>query len=444
MSKVHFIGVGGIGVSALARYYIKEGWKASGSDLAESEITKDLEKIGLKFFKGEKTLLDKNKPDLLIYSPAVKEENLELIEAKRLGIKCLSYPEALGELTKEYFTIAVCGTHGKSTTTAMVSLILVSGGFDPTVVVGTKIKEFGDSNFRRGKSQYLVVEACEHMESFLNYWPKVIVLTNIEADHLDYYKNMENIKKAFKRFIGHLPSEGLLIYCSDDKNARLAAKEFKRKNFQTFGYSLKQVEAKKIAEILKIPGNHNISNALAALEVGRSLAIPDKINFRALSEFRGAWRRFEENIIKIGKKKMILVSDYGHHPTEIRVTLEAAREKWPNKFIRAVFQPHQHLRTHQLFKDFVKVLRKAPIDEIIITDIYDVAGREEKNITKKVNAEKIVRVAAKRSVLYKPKNLLFKTIINKATSGEVLIIMGAGDIYDLSKLLLDKYSLNQK
>ena len=191
--KIHFIGIGGIGVSALAQYYLAKGEQVSGSDLASSEITELLKR------KGAKIIIDQNAKnitkniDLVIYSPAVKEDNPELKEAKNLGIKCLSYPEVLGELTKKYFTIAITGTHGKSTTTAMVALLLIKAGFDPTVIVGTKLKEFNNSNFRMGKSKYLIIEACEHEESFLNYWPKAAVITNIEKDHLDYYKNLNNI-----------------------------------------------------------------------------------------------------------------------------------------------------------------------------------------------------------------------------------------------------------
>ena len=227
--RVHFIGIGGIGVSALAQYYLAKGHKVSGSDLVSSEIIGVLRKKGAKIFINSKLKSQKSKiqakiqnfikkSNLVIYSPAVPKNHPELIKAKQLKIKSLSYPQALGELTKTHFTIAVSGTHGKSTTTAMVGLLLVKAGLDPTVIVGTKIKEFGNSNCRVGKSQYLVIEADEHFASFLNYWPRIIVLTTIEKDHLDYYKNLNNILRTFKRYIAHLPKNGWLVVNKDDKN----------------------------------------------------------------------------------------------------------------------------------------------------------------------------------------------------------------------------------
>ena len=445
--KIHFIGIGGIGVSALARYYLAKGCKVTGSDLVASEITDSLKKLGAKIFIGPhrpRNVLEMI--DLVVYSPAVQKSNPELkavIQHPRLlnQPRVLSYPEALGELTKKYFTIAVSGTHGKSTTTAMIGLLLTKAGFDPTVIVGTKVKEFGDSNCRVGvgfpsPSQYLVIEADEHMASFLNYWPKIIVLTTIEADHLDYYKNLSNILKTFKKYIGHLPKDGVLIVNRDDPNVqevsrgRASAGSSRGDSISLYRYSLRQEEVKKLKKILKIPGEHNIYNALAALTVARALKIPDKISFKSLSEYRGSWRRFEITKI-LDPKPYTLISDYAHHPTEIRVTLKAAREKFPKKKIWCVFQPHQYQRTFYLFKDFVKVFRQAPVDKLIITDIYDVAGREEKEIKKKVNSEKLVKAVNKNWVIYLPKKKIINYLKKNLKGGEVVVIMGAGDIYNL-------------
>jgi len=427
--KIHFIGIGGIGVSALAKYYIKKGHKVSGSDLVRSEITDALKKNGAKIIIG-KNKIPKN-ADLIIYSPAVKIKN------RKSKIPILSYPQALGELTKRYFTIAVSGTHGKSTTTAMMALLLVKAGLDPTVIVGTKLKEFGDSNCRVGKSQYLLIEADEHFASFLNYWPKIIALTNIEEDHLDYYKNLKNILKTFKKYVSHLPEDGILVVNKDDKNILKIINKRKQK---TEYYSLKQAVAKKLKKVLKIPGEHNVCNALAALTVARILRIPDKVSFKALSEYKGAWRRFETKQTVWNGKRITLISDYGHHPTKVRVTLKAAREKYPKKKIWCVYQPHQYQRTYYLFKDFVKVFRRAPVDETIITDIFDVAGREEKQIKKKVNSEKLVKAIKKKSVIYLPKEKILNHLKENMGSGEVLIIMGAGDIYKL----MDSFNLTKK
>jgi len=446
--KIHFIGIGGIGVSALAKYYLTKGHKVSGSDLVSSEITDVLKKLGAKIYIGKHKAenIPKN-VDLVIYSPAIPKSNPELkksiVNSQKSKVKVLNYPEALGELTKKHFTIAVSGTHGKSTTASMIGLLLVKAGFNPTVIVGTKLKEFGDSNCRVGKSKYLVIEADEHLASFLNYWPKIIILTTIEKDHLDYYKNLNNILKTYREYIGHLPKDRALIINKDDPNIRKISRD---RVSTSLIYSLRQKEAKKLKKILKVPGEHNVSNALAALAAARVLKIPDKVSFKALSEYRGSWRRFEISKIKWNEKcsrSIILVSDYGHHPTEIRVTLKAAREKYPKKKIWCIYQPHQYQRTYYLFNDFVKVFKQAPVDKLIITDIYDVAGREESNIKKKVNSEKLVMAVNKNKVIYLPNEKILDYLKNNIGEIEVLIIMGAGDIYNLS-IELTKISQKQK
>lgn len=432
--KIHFIGIGGIGVSALAKYYLIKGHKVSGSDLVSSEVTESLKKLGAKIIIGFHK--EKNLPkdaDLVIYSPAVQPNNPELLKAKSYKIKAKSYPEALGELTKKHFTIAVCGTHGKSTTTAMIGLLLTKAGFDPTVIVGTKLKEFGYSNCRVGKIQYLVIEADEHFASFLNYCPKIIVLTNLEPDHLDYYKNFKNYIFAFKKFVSRLPKNGYLVANKDEPQIYSTFRTIVK---NILWYSLKDKEKKKLRKILKIPGEFNISNALAALKVARILKIPDKISFKALSEYQGAWRRFEEKKLTINNKKLTIISDYAHHPTEIKVTLKAAREKYPKNKIWCIYQPHQYQRTYYLFDDFVKVFREVPVDKLIITDIYDVAGREKKKIKEKVNSQKLVKSINKKNVVYLPKEKIIDYLKENLKGKEVVIIMGAGDIYNLTIKLL--------
>jgi UDP-N-acetylmuramate--alanine ligase len=475
--KIHFIGIGGIGTSALARYYLASGHQVSGSDLVSSEITDFLRKKGAKIIINSKLKIKIQnlikKADLIVYSPAVPKNHPDLKLAKKLKIKCLSYPQALGGLTKKYFTIAVCGTHGKSTTAAILSLILIKAGLSPTVILGTKLKEFGDSNFYPGKtpssklqapcldgrqasSKILVIEADEHFASFLNYWPKIIVLTNVEADHLDYYKNFKNYLNVFKKFIFRLPERGVLVANKDDKGVfqilKSKIKNQKSKTqFKIQRYSLKQEEAKELRKILKIPGEHNVYNALAALTAARLLNIPDKISFKALSEYRGAWRRFDIRKGKIGNKKFILISDYAHHPTEVKATLEAAKEHFlrPPKFfgkknkrakkkIWCVFQPHQYQRTFYLFDDFVDVFSKVSLDKLIITDVYDVAGREDKTIKKKVNSKKLAEKINNPSAVYLPKIKIKNFLKKNLKGGEAIIIMGAGDIYDLSTDLLDR------
>lgn len=441
--KIHLIGIGGIGVSALAQYYLSKGHEVSGSDLVASEITALVKEKGAKVFIGNFAKNIQKDFDLVVHSPAVKPGNPEYKKAKQYKIKTQSYPEALGELTKEYYTIAVAGAHGKSTTTAMIALVLTKAGLDPTVIVGTRVKEFGDhalssaegSNFRAGKSKLLVIEACEYDSSFLNYFPKITVVTNVDKEHLDYFKTFENVKKAFRDFVLKLPPDGFFVLNNDDEYSP----KIEQPKFKTLGYSIKQPEAQKIKQLIKVPGKHNISNALAALQVSRALKIPDNIYFDTISEFGGTWRRFEIKQGKVPAGKIIVVSDYGHHPNEVKATLLAAREKYPKNpstgsgyTIWCVFQPHQHQRTYYLFNDFVKTFREAPIDKIILTDIYGVAGRETKTISKGVSSEKLVKKIKKESVTYLPMPALEKYIKENIKSREVLIIMGAGDIYKLA------------
>jgi len=411
--KIHFIGIKGIGVSALAGYYSAKGHKITGSDLVlgphrANNVPKDA--------------------DLVIHSPAVQSDNPEIKQAKKLKIKIQTYPQALGELTKEYFTLAISGTHGKSTTCAMAALILMKAGFDPTVIIGTKLKEFGNKNFRIGKSKYLLIEADEWQASFLNYWPKIIVLTNIEREHLDYYRDLKHILSTYKEYVGHLSKHDTLILNQEDKNIkRISNSKFLISN----KFSIKQKETKELKRILKIPGEHNIYNALAALTLARVLKIPDKVSFKALSEYKGSWRRFEEKELKIKNLKFKIIHDYGHHPTEVKATLQAAREKFPNKEIWCIFQPHQYQRTFYLFNDFVRVFSSASIDKLIITDIYDVAGREKKKIKEKISSKELVRKIKKDEKAYLPKEKIKDYLKKNLKGGEIVIIMGAGDVYKL-------------
>ncbi|OGZ34686.1 MAG: hypothetical protein A2Y98_02725, partial [Candidatus Portnoybacteria bacterium RBG_19FT_COMBO_36_7] len=368
--KIHFIGIGGIGTSALVKYFLAKRFLVSGSDLAESEITRSLGKQGAKIIIGShKQINIPPDTDLVIYSAAVENKNPELKEAKRRKIKCQTYAQALGDLTKKYFTIAVSGTHGKSTTTAMTALILVKAGFDPTVIVGTKLREFGNSNFRLGKSKYLIIEADEYSASFLNYWPKIIVLTNIEEDHLDYYRDIGHILMTFKKYVGHLDKKGILVTNTNDENIRKIIQNAKIK-IQNYNskYKINGLN-------LKIPGIHNLMNAHAAITVARALRIPERVSLKTLNNFSGTWRRFEYMGMVRGAK---IFDDYGHHPTEIRATLKGAREiltirQKPYAISRlwCVFQPHQYQRTWKLFEQFTGAFDEA--DKTILLPIYSVA-----------------------------------------------------------------------
>jgi len=421
--KIHFIGIGGIGISALAQYYLAKDHKVKGSDLVFSEVIEKLEEFGIKVILGPHRAenIDKD-TELVIHSPAVQKDNPEFEKAKELNIKILSYPQALGELTKEYFTIAVSGTHGKSTTSSMIALTLIEAGFDPTVIIGTKLKEFNDNNFRIGKSKYLIIEADEWQASFLNYNPDIIVLTNIEEEHLDYYKDLDHILDTYKKYISNLKDNGLIIANKDDNNISKVVENFKP-------YSLEQPEADKLN--LKIPGKHNIYDALACLETARSLDIPDDVSFKVLSNFKGSWRRFEIKNVEFNNKPLTLISDYAHHPTEIEATLKAARQGFPDKKIWCVFQPHQYQRTHFLFNNFVKVFSESLIDKVIITDIFDVAGREKGEIKDKTDSRDLVKKINKSDVQYLAKEKIKDYLKDSLRGEEVVIIMGAGDVYKL-------------
>ena len=279
------------------------------------------------------------------------------------------------------------------------------------------------------------------MGAFLNYWPKVIVLTSLEKEHLDYYKTLKNILKTYKNYLEHLLPEGILVANKDDKNVKKVVKDIKIKNL--VWYSLKDKEVKEIKKVLKIPGEHNILNALAAFKVGKLFKIPETKILKVFSQYQGAWRRFEKRKINLAKKPILLISDYAHHPTEIKATLKSAREKYPKREIWAVFQPHQYQRTYYLFENFIRVFKdsieKGWVQRLIITNIYEVAGRENKKIKNKVNSKILVEKIKKRlkeenkeRVLWLARFETIKKYLKKNLKGkEILIIMGAGDIDNL-------------
>lgn len=405
--KVYFIGIGGIGVSALARKHLLAGDQVSGSDRASSLITDELKKLGAKIFLEQKAENIAEDLDLVIYTIAISENHPELARARELNLKILSYPEALGELSRSHFTIAIAGTHGKTTTTAMVAQILISAGLDPTVIVGSLLQE-SQSNFIAGKSKYLIVEACEYRRSFLNLSPQILVITNIEADHLDYYRDLADIQSAFQELQNKLPETGVLI----------TAKEYSkiRTDFN-----------------LKIPGAHNVRNAQAALAVAQALGIDYLVAVEALENFSGTWRRFElkGTIRKAhGERGAKVYDDYAHHPSEIRATLAGAREIAKKK-IFAVFQPHLYSRTQQLFPDFTKSFADA--DEIIITDIY--AARETPD--PEVSGEKLAHAITDQKARYlKSFAEIADYLKEKTSAGDLVIIMGAGDISQVASHLL--------
>lgn len=436
--KIHCIGIGGIGVSALARYYIAKGHRITGSDLGESEIIDGLRKFGAEIILGKQQAGNiPEDADLVIYSAAVTEDNPELkraqeIRVERPTLEVLTYAQALGRLTREYFTIAVSGTHGKSTTVAMLSLVLIEAGLDPTVIVGTKLNEFNDSNFRLGSGKYLIIEADEWQGSFLNYHPDIIVLTNIEEEHLDYYKDLSHIIETYQKYLDCLSPSGTLVFNEDDHNIiRLLSTKIIKKRIP---FSINQKESEQIAKVIKIPGQHNIKNALAVLGVEHALEIPDNdLFYRAIGQYHSCWRRFDCRQGKIDNCEFMLIHDYAHHPTELEALFQALENNFKDSKIWFIFQPHQYQRTFYFFDRFVKVFRDLDRTrneyQAIITDIYDVPGREQASLKNKVNARDLVKAIDRSHVIYWPFNQLDQLLREKVKPRDIVVAAGAGNIY---------------
>ncbi|MBI4995208.1 UDP-N-acetylmuramate--L-alanine ligase [Candidatus Peregrinibacteria bacterium] len=445
--EIHIVGIGGIGVSALAGILLRQGKCLSGSDMEASEITDKFKKQGVKIYIGHKKENLAGSTELVIHSLAIPKTNPELIEAKKRHIPIFSYPQAVGQLTKQFWTLAVCGTHGKSTIAAMIAKILIENNFDPTVIVGTKLKELEGENFRLGKSKILVLEACEYMDAFLNYNPRAIILSTLDPDHLDYFKDFEDYKKSFRRFSEKLPSDGSFFGNLDDEDVHEIFQDLQRKKFPAhnmFTYGIKyshsdfylngnQIIRRGVEEgqlNLKIPGEHNRSNALAAFAVCRILfGMAPKNILRSLNNYKGAFRRFE---IKGKIGRTVIVDDYGHHPAEISATLQAVKEKFPDKKICVVFQPHQYSRTKKLFNEFGACFALA--DYVIIPNIYE--ARDKESDKKSVSSQQLV-VEIKRH----HKNAFFGNGLKKTTEYlkknykkfNVILTMGAGDVWKIAE-----------
>lgn len=435
MQRVHFVGIGGIGVSALAWYYRAHGWRVSGSDLAPSEITRDLAAEGIAVRYGHARSHVPKDAARVIYSPAVQPANLELREARRRKLLVMSYPEAVGELTRQYETIAVAGSHGKSTTTALIGLILARAGLDPTVIVGTKLREFGGKNFRAGRSKFLVLEADEWNRSFYYYVPRIVVLTNVDAEHLDTYKTFAGVVAGFARYLRNVQPDGTVVANGGDRGVRRViannANQFRNNANKIFWYN----RGKFRKHPLRIPGVHNQVNAEAAWQAFRvianrtnlSLANAKRIANTVFRSYRGAWRRLEQLNLQspISNLKSIVYTDYAHHPTEVRATIQAVRERHPDKRIIAVFQPHHADRLARLFKEFKTAFDGA--DETIILPAYLVAGREKGNPSH--DSAALVRAIGRDSVRFAPNSArAFALLAPLLKARNVILCMSAGDL----------------
>ena len=432
--NIFIVGIGGIGVSGLARLLRARGVEVSGSDLEQSPITEALAREGIPVAVGHREENLPERAELLIYSAAVPDTNPERKMARDRSIPEMSYAEALGELLSQYELIAVAGTNGKTTTAAMVAEILQQAGLDPSALVGSIVKNWG-SNVRIGKGKYFVLEADEYRRAFLHYDPTVAVITNIEADHLDYFKDLDDVKKAFLEFAMRIRPGGCLVYNAASAGAAEIAKEA---NGRKISFALRppsNITAQSVdVTALQVPGEFNRENALAAAAAAQVLGVAKAHIDAGLRSFAGTWRRFER-LGKVGNTQII--SDYAHHPTGVKVTLEAAESVFGKKIL-AVFQPHQHNRTKKMLKEFVAAFGKSAVRDLIIPEIFEVRGREETADQDISSADlvKALTAAGKHAQYAANLDECEKMVKRVLPEYDCVIFMGAGDIYKVAEKLL--------
>lgn len=424
--RIHFIGIGGIGMSALARLCLHEQKIVSGSDRSLSAITEALRAEGVNIYEEQKENNIKEDYDLVIYTEAVGEGSegyAELSKARTLGIKTINYFTALGLVANEYYLIAVAGSHGKTTTTAMLIDIFETAGLDPSAVVGS-LRAKTKSNYRAGKSKYFIVEACEYRRDFLSLKPDILLITNIEHEHVDYYKDLAAVQQAFKEFVGQVRSGGFVVANLADANVRpvLAgtSADVQVIDYGKFFDPLLQ---------LKIPGLHNLQNAAAAFAAAAQVGITDEVARQALTNFAGTWRRFEYKGEINGAK---IYDDYGHHPTEIKATILGARALHDDKKLTVIFQPHTYSRTTELFADFVESLALA--DRVFVLPIY---GAREENLSG-VTHNKLAEALLKKKVearAFDTFTAVVEETKNTVNKDDVVLVMGAGNITEVASLL---------
>lgn len=446
--NVHFVGIGGVSMSGIARVLAESGYIVSGSDLRYTEVIEKLRLMGVKCFIGHNPKHIEG-TEMLIVSTAISKDNPEVLEAKKRDIPIIHRGEALAALMDDFKGIAVTGSHGKTTTTSMLALIMEMSGYDPTVVIGSELEQIG-GNAKKGNGEYLIAESDESDASFLYFNPYMAIITNIEDDHMDYYKTMDNLLKSFEQFISRIDPKGIVVLCCDDPNiqqimqrirvpvvtyGRNGDADYQIKNMYLNG-GINSADVYKKDEYigklkLSVPGVHNLLNALAALVLSMNIGIDFETAATALSGFKGARRRYqllgEINGIKI-------IDDYAHHPTEIQATLQAARQENKKRVI-AVFQPHRYTRTKYLYERFGSALSEA--DVVIISDIYS-AGEE---VIEGVSSKLIVDEVQKHNncKVFHIKNLsdIARYLIGILKRGDIVLTMGAGDVYKCGIELVD-------
>ena len=418
--NIHFIGIGGIGISAIARMLLLQGKQITGSDRDETRVTEELRKAGVQIFIGAQKENISADCDLVIYTVAIPEDNPEFVEAKKRGIKMLTYPQTLNIISREKYTIAVSGTHGKTTVTAMVAKVMIDAGLDPTVIVGSLI---GDTNFIMGKSQYLVVEADEYKKSFHNLEPSILVINNLDLDHLDYYKDLADIQDSFLYLAKKLPTDGFLICNVKLPNLKPIIDNVESQIVDYGGLELN--------EKLLVPGEHNRQNAKTALAVAKALGLDLKKAEASLAKFAGTWRRFEYK----GKMKSgaLVYDDYAHNPQKVQAAIQGARELFPGKHLIVAFHPHLFSRTKLLLPQFATAFNDA--SEVVLAPIFPAREAFDPTISSEILSDEINKTGTK-AVALPDFESIEKYLISKAGNDTVIITMGAGDIYKVAQKLV--------
>lgn len=415
-TRIHFIGIGGIGMSALVRFYLHEGRQVSGSDRSPSAITDALAREGATVYSPQVAANITSDIELIVYTEAMAHDHEEMVAARALGVPMMNYFDALGAIANEYYLIAVSGSHGKTTTTAMLTDILESAGLDPTAIIGSLRSKTG-SNFRAGKSKYAVVEACEYKRDFLSLQPDVLIITNVEYEHVDYYRDLADVQSAFRELALKVPAEGAIITAATDPAIVDIVK----------GVSAQVIDYTKIIDleiILRQPGLHTRLDAAAASAVAQFLEIPKSVSDEALRNFSGTWRRFEYKGDIMGTP---VYDDYGHHPTELRVTMAGARELYPERKLIVVSQTHTYSRTAELFADFVTAYAAA--DAVYLLPIYAAREENEFGVTSEQLAEAITKAGTPAFVF--PSTAALTEAVLQALDPRtpaVVLVIGAGDI----------------
>jgi UDP-N-acetylmuramate--alanine ligase len=449
IKKIHFVGIGGIGMSGIAEVLLNLGYQISGSDLASSEITERLISLGATIYPAhlEENIQD---VDVVVTSTAVRVDNPEVVEAHRQKIPVIPRAEMLAELMRMKYGVAVAGTHGKTTTTSMLATILAHGGIDPTVVIGGRLDSLG-SNAKLGQGDFLVAEADESDGSFMKLSPTIAIVTNIDADHLDYYRDLDEIKETFISFMNKVPFFGMTAICLDDSNIQSCIPEI-TKRFVTYGISTQaDLHASDLSYdgtrtsftvnnrdgelgriCLHMPGRHNVLNALAAISVGIELDLPFATIAEGLNGFGGIQRRFQ---IKHDRDGIMVVDDYGHHPTEIIATLDAARNGW-NKRLVVIFQPHRYSRTEALYDEFMTAFNES--DHLVIMDVYaagedPIPGVEGKDLAEGVAGHghnDVHFIADPDAVVAHLKNIV--------TENDLVLTLGAGNVWKIGEAFISE------